>query len=86
MSTIKIKLFHLFFAGIFFPDSGQNIKKAKIFTKNTFDCKLSWVRPNQKYRTDLLEHEQGHFDLCEIYTRQLRKRLEDRRKNLPLLI
>jgi len=26
-------------------------------------------------RPDLLEHEQGHFDLCEVYVRQLRKQL-----------
>ena len=53
--------------------------KAKIFTLNTFNTHLSWVRPDQKNRADLLEHEQGHFDLCEIYTRQLRKRLEDKK-------
>ena len=53
--------------------------KTKIFTLNTFTTNLSWVRPDQKYRTDLLEHEQGHFDLCEIYTRQLRKRLEEKK-------
>ncbi len=54
-------------------------KKAKIFTKNTFDCNLSWVRQDQKNRQDLLEHEQGHFDLCEVYSRQLRKKLEEKR-------
>lgn len=53
--------------------------KAKIFTLNSFTTNLSWVRPDQKYRTDLLEHEQGHFDLCEIYTRQLRKKLEEKK-------
>lgn len=53
--------------------------KAKIFTLNTFTTNLSWVRPDQKDRADLLEHEQGHFDLCEIYTRQLRKRLEEKK-------
>ncbi|MDP4252257.1 MAG: hypothetical protein Q8918_19335 [Bacteroidota bacterium] len=56
-------------------------KKAKIFAKNTFDCRLSWVRPDQKSRTDLLEHEQGHFDLCEVFARQLRKKLEEKRLN-----
>ena len=53
-------------------------KKAKIFTKNTFDCNLSWVRPGQKNREDLLEHEQGHFDLSEVYARRLRKKLEEK--------
>jgi hypothetical protein len=55
------------------------LTKAKIFTKNTFTCNLSWVRPDQKDKADLLEHEQGHFDLCEVYTRQLRKKLEEKK-------
>ncbi len=53
--------------------------KVKIFTKNVFDCNLSWVRPDQKTKISILEHEQGHFDLCEVYTRQLRKKLEDKK-------
>ncbi len=52
---------------------------AKIFARNFFTCNLSWVRPDQKNRSDLLEHEQGHFDLCEIYTRMLRKEFTERR-------
>ncbi len=51
-------------------------KNAKIFTLNSFNTNLSWIRPDQKNSADLLEHEQGHFDLCEVYTRQLRKKLE----------
>jgi len=50
-------------------------KKVKIFTKNSFDCYLSWVRPDQMTRLDLLEHEQVHFDLSEVYARRLRKNL-----------
>ena len=53
--------------------------KTKIFVANTFTCNLSWVRPDQKNRADLLEHEQGHFDLCEVYARQLRKKLQDKK-------
>ena len=54
-------------------------KKVKIYTKTTFDCKLSWVRPDQKGRVDLLEHEQTHFDLCEVYARILRKKIEEKK-------
>jgi hypothetical protein len=54
-------------------------KKVKIYTKTTFDCKLSWVRPDQKERADLLEHEQTHFDLCEVYARILRKKIEEKK-------
>lgn len=49
--------------------------KPKLATRTTFDCSLSWVNTNQKGRQDLLQHEQAHFDLCEIYARRLKKRL-----------
>jgi Bacterial protein of unknown function (DUF922) len=52
-------------------------EKVEIFTRNIFNCNLSWVRPNQMDRADLLEHEQGHFDISEIYARQLRKELKE---------
>ncbi len=55
--------------------------KSKIFTKNSFTCSLSWVKPDQKNRPELLEHEQAHFDLCEVYTRQLRKKLVEKKLN-----
>jgi hypothetical protein len=54
-------------------------KKVKIYTKTAFDCTLSWVRPDQIGRVDLLEHEQTHFDLCEVYARMLRKRIEEQK-------
>ena len=52
------------------------LTKTKIFVTTTFTCNLSLVSSDQKNRVDLLEHEQGHFDLCEIYARQLRKKLK----------
>lgn len=54
-------------------------KKIKIYTKAVFDCKLSWVAKDQVGRQDLLEHEQTHFDLCEVYSRILRKRIEEKK-------
>jgi len=39
---------------------------------NTFYINKSWVRPDAKIES-ILDHEQGHFDLCEIYTRKMRK-------------
>ncbi len=59
--------------------SATIFSKTKIVISNTFSTKLSWVMPDQQYRQDLLAHEQGHFDLCEVYTRQLRKELEQKR-------
>ncbi len=58
------------------------LTKTKIFVTTTFTCNLSWVRPDQKDRTDLLEHEQGHFDLCEVYARHLRKKLHEKKMTL----
>ncbi|MBA3674828.1 MAG: hypothetical protein H0W75_07715 [Chitinophagaceae bacterium] len=55
------------------------LTKTKIFVTTTFTCNLSWVRQDQKNRADLLEHEQGHFDLCEVYARQLRKKLQEKK-------
>jgi Bacterial protein of unknown function (DUF922) len=51
--------------------------KPKFYVKNIFNCDSSWVKPDQKYRQDLLQHEQTHFDLCEVYTRLLRKELAE---------
>lgn len=41
-----------------------------------FNKQKSWVKPDQK-TTALLKHEQGHFDLNEIYSRKLRKMLSE---------
>lgn len=41
---------------------------------NTFYINKSWVKADAKIES-ILAHEQGHFDLCELYTRQLRSRL-----------
>jgi hypothetical protein len=39
-----------------------------IFIKNE-----SWVKPGAKNPLTLLQHEQGHFDLTEVFARKLRK-------------
>ncbi len=63
----------------FQTNSVTMLSKTKIFTTTSFTTHLSWVRPDQKDTPGLLEHEQGHFDLCEIYARQLRKKLEEKK-------
>lgn len=45
--------------------------KMEIVVYNTFYAEKSWVRADAKIAS-ILDHEQGHFDLCEIYTRKLR--------------
>jgi len=41
---------------------------------NHFSVSKSWVRAEAR-KPEILEHEQGHFDLCELYTRELRFQL-----------
>ena len=48
--------------------------KPGIEVYNLFYANKSWVKPDAKV-PEILTHEQGHFDLCEIYTRKLRSRL-----------
>ena len=50
--------------------------KPGIVVYNTFYINKSWVKPDAKMPAILL-HEQGHFDLCEIYTRALKSRMAD---------
>jgi hypothetical protein len=41
---------------------------------------MSWVRPNRKNpkaKRLLLKHEQGHFDITELYARKLKKAILD---------
>ncbi len=49
--------------------------KPEIIVYNTFYVNKSWVRADAKL-PEILLHEQGHFDLCEIYTRKLRERMK----------
>ncbi len=66
--------------------SAVSIKKYK-FTFNKkigisrvnalFNCKNSWSKT--KKNEELLNHEQGHFDITEIYARKLRKKLNNKR-------
>jgi hypothetical protein len=65
-------------------ESNSSKKLIAVTIKNVFSCYKSWVRTDKKYRLDLLQHEQAHFDLCEVYARQLRKRVADSNYNLDM--
>lgn len=39
----------------------------------------SWVEPRHKGSVELLQHEQGHFDITELYARKMRKAIRDAR-------
>ncbi|HEX8331911.1 MAG TPA: hypothetical protein VF622_04770 [Segetibacter sp.] len=49
------------------------VNKPKMTVTNVFNRNLSWVKPSQINRRELLEHEQLHFDISELYARKLRK-------------
>jgi hypothetical protein len=51
-------------------DDKLNLNLTSYFIKNG-----SWMRPEGK-NDYVLRHEQGHFDITEIYARKLRKRLD----------
>lgn len=54
-----------------------NFKKAKFFVRTVFDVKKSWVSKSGMNSPEVLEHEQKHFDLCEVYARRLYKELTE---------
>ena len=45
----------------------------KVYVFNTFQTYTSWVRAADS-TADVLEHEQCHWDICELYTRKMRQR------------
>jgi hypothetical protein len=54
--------------------SSFNTNPAEICVVGYFSSKESWVCSDQKTE-DILKHEQGHFDLTEIYARMFRKQV-----------
>ncbi len=42
-----------------------------------FDCQLSWVQTDQKL-PEVLQHEQGHFDIAEIFARRMEKAFREK--------
>ena len=62
--------------GIGFRTQNGQGNKMEIIVYNTFYTERSWVKKDAKLPS-ILAHEQGHFDLCEVYTRKLRARLNN---------
>lgn len=59
-------------------------EELKVTVYNTFYLNDSWARPEERNQ-NVLAHEQGHFDLCELYTRKLRQRMSQLHLNLNTL-
>ncbi len=63
-------------SGFGYESGIQLFKQGRIFIQSNFNTLKSWVLPEGK--TDyILNHEQIHFDITEIYSRKLRKELSD---------
>jgi hypothetical protein len=56
--------------------------KPEIVVYNSFYINKSWVRSDARIQS-ILDHEQGHFDLCEIYTRKLKERMNNFNFDIP---
>ncbi len=48
--------------------------RPEVSVYNTFYIGKSWVKDDARIES-ILAHEQGHFDLCELFTRKLRSRI-----------
>lgn len=74
------------FCGIGFETNTitNNSNNLKIRVYNTFYLNNSWAR-SEDMNDDVLAHEQGHFDLCELYTRKLRERMSKIQGNVNTL-
>jgi predicted secreted Zn-dependent protease len=55
-------------------DFSYNNELFKYHIRCQFDKRNSWGRVKNEY---ILSHEQGHFDIAEIYARRLNKTLKD---------
>ena len=53
----------------------------KVYVFNTFLTSTSWVRTANK-KDHILEHEQCHFYICELYTRKMRERFSKAKMNV----
>ncbi len=66
------------YCGITFETNRVTLyKNPKFFVSCVFDCYQSWMKSEYKDNKEVLEHEQTHFDLGEVYTRKLLQALQN---------
>ncbi len=64
--------------GISFSSTAANaFAKVRFSVLAVFTTGRSWIHPEHVQNKELLNHEQKHFDLCELYARKLYKELQD---------
>ena len=60
--------------GLGFRTQTDTSGNLSVVVYNKFYASKSWVKPDA-HIASILVHEQGHFDLCELYTRKLRQQM-----------
>ena len=63
-------------SGVYFKVYYDSTKKAWVVVA-IFDTNESWMTPDGKKDAALINHEQRHFDLAELFARKLRKKIKD---------
>jgi len=71
----------------------QTLQGMQLTVIAKFNTTLSWMKPEAKGEAYVLKHEQGHFDIFEIFARRCRKELTEAKlsnknvaKKLPELV
>lgn len=59
----------------YYMDSTTNSLKFNIYS--FFEHSSSWINPEKREDRDLLQHEQLHFDIVELYTRIIKQRIRE---------
>ncbi len=55
--------------------TSQTLQGIQLTVITKFNTSLSWMKPEAKGKAYVLKHEQGHFDIFEIFARRCRKAL-----------
>jgi hypothetical protein len=61
------------------PKANQWSGRVEVEVKAIFACNKSWARKKAKESDYLLNHEQRHFDIAELYARKIRQALSSQR-------
>jgi len=60
-------------------------KSTKFFVACEFDCTRSWMRPEFVHDSSVLQHEQTHFDIAELYARKMLHAFDEEQLNVTNL-
>ena len=61
------------------PEANKWTGRVTVVVQAVFACNKSWAREKAKESDYLLNHEQRHFDIAELYARKIRQALAEER-------